>query len=102
MAESGGFEPHWFHPAHRFQGESVALTVHSPEDAIANMNIYYRKCSMHYKLNDPMAGSAGFEPADEISPVDSLAVNWFKPLTQLPKIKGKSPNTIFTIISYCP
>ena len=43
LAESGGFEPHWFHPAHRFQGESVALTVHSPEDAIANINIRYRQ-----------------------------------------------------------
>ena len=43
MAESGGFEPHWFHLAHRFQGESVALTVHSPEDAIANINIHYRQ-----------------------------------------------------------
>ena len=43
LAESGGFEPHWFHPAHRFQDESVTLTVRSPEDAIANMNIYYRQ-----------------------------------------------------------
>lgn len=102
MAESGGLEPHWFHPAHCFQDRFAASAIHSPEDAIANMNIYYRKCSMHYKLNDPMAGSAGFEPADEISPVGSLAVNWFKPLTQLPKIKGKSPNTIFMIVSYCP
>ena len=43
MAESGGFEPHWFHPAHRFQDESATLTVHSPEDAIANINIHYRQ-----------------------------------------------------------
>ena len=45
MAESGGFEPHWFHPAHRFQDESVTLTVHSP---------------------NKMAEQAGFEPADEL------------------------------------
>ena len=49
-----------------------------------------------------MAEQAGFEPADEISPVGSLAVNWFKPLTHCSKEKGKSPNTIFMIISYCP
>lgn len=30
MAESGGLEPHWFHPAHCFQDRSVASTVHSP------------------------------------------------------------------------
>ena len=36
-----------------------------------------------------MAGSAGFEPADEISPVGSLAVNWFKPLTHCSKDKGQ-------------
>ena len=37
MAESGGFEPHWFHPAHRFQDESATLTVHSPERAATNI-----------------------------------------------------------------
>ena len=45
MAESGGLEPHWFHPAHRFQDESVTLTVRSP---------------------NKMAEQAGFEPADEL------------------------------------
>ena len=45
MAESGGLEPHWFHPAHRFQDESATLTVHSP---------------------NKMAEQAGFEPADEL------------------------------------
>lgn len=31
-----------------------------------------------------MAGSEGFEPPDQLLPVDSLANCWFKPLTQLP------------------
>ena len=31
-----------------------------------------------------MAGSEGFEPSDQLSPIDSLANYWFKPLAQLP------------------
>ena len=36
-----------------------------------------------------MAEQAGFEPADELPPVDWLAISWFKPLTHCSKDKGQ-------------